>query len=123
MNRTILLFLMVQAICITMHAQTVNYGLFSGTQSANSSHFGWSSGQLTSFSSTNDSFFCATVGSEALLSNESGFRNIATSFGGVNDRGNAAIKISGSEFSAGFYLYALIVDGRGVDTKRLILAK
>ena len=41
----------------------------------------------------------------------------------VNDRGNAAVKISGSEFSAGIYLYALIVDGRVVDTKRLILTK
>lgn len=41
----------------------------------------------------------------------------------VNDRGNASVKISGNDFSAGIYLYALIVDGKVVDTKRLILTK
>jgi hypothetical protein len=41
----------------------------------------------------------------------------------VNDRGNTSVKISGNDFSAGIYLYALIVDGKVVDTKRLILTK
>ncbi len=41
----------------------------------------------------------------------------------VNERGNAKAIISGSEFSAGMYLYALIVDGKVVDTKRLVLTK
>ena len=138
MKRTILLFLMVQTICVTVHAQTGNYGPFSGTQDANSSYFGWSAGQLTSSSSANNSFFGAFsgiitqghdnvgFGTQALFSNTSGsanmegkqLKNIQ-----VNDRDNAAIKISGSEFSAGIYLYALIVDGKGVDTKRLILTK
>jgi trimeric autotransporter adhesin len=41
----------------------------------------------------------------------------------VNDRGAAAVKISGSEFNPGMYLYALVADGKVVDTKRLILTK
>ncbi len=41
----------------------------------------------------------------------------------VNERGNTAVKISGNDFSAGIYLYALIVDGKVVDTKRLILTQ
>jgi trimeric autotransporter adhesin len=41
----------------------------------------------------------------------------------VNERGRAAVKISGSEFNPGMYLYALIADGKVVDTKRLILTK
>ncbi len=41
----------------------------------------------------------------------------------VNERGNASVKISGNDFNAGIYLYALIVDGKVVDTKRLILTK
>lgn len=41
----------------------------------------------------------------------------------IRERGNTKIKISGNEFSAGMYLYALIVDGKVVDTKRMILTK
>ena len=41
----------------------------------------------------------------------------------VNDRGKAMAKISANEFGAGMYLYALIVDGKVVDTKRFILTK
>ncbi|MEJ1242159.1 tail fiber domain-containing protein [Chryseolinea sp. T2] len=41
----------------------------------------------------------------------------------VTQRGNSSIKLSAGEFSAGMYLYALIVDGKVVDTKRLILTK
>ena len=41
----------------------------------------------------------------------------------VNERGAATVKISGSEFNPGMYLYALIADGNVVDTKRLILTK
>ncbi|MDR0232019.1 MAG: tail fiber domain-containing protein [Dysgonamonadaceae bacterium] len=38
-------------------------------------------------------------------------------------RGEGSQIISGSELAAGMYLYALIVDGREVDTKRMILTK
>lgn len=41
----------------------------------------------------------------------------------VNDRGAAVVKVSGSELAAGIYLYALITDGKVVDTKRLLLTK
>jgi hypothetical protein len=41
----------------------------------------------------------------------------------ITERGNSSIKLSAGEFSAGIYLYALIVDGKVVDTKRLILTK
>ena len=41
----------------------------------------------------------------------------------VNERGTATVKISGSEFNPGMYLYALIADGKVIDTKRLILTK
>jgi trimeric autotransporter adhesin len=41
----------------------------------------------------------------------------------VRERGNTSVKISGSELSEGMYLYALIVDGKVVDTKRMILTK
>ena len=38
-------------------------------------------------------------------------------------RGEGSQLISGSELNAGMYLYALIVDGKEVDTKRMILTK
>ena len=41
----------------------------------------------------------------------------------VNDRGKVSVKISGNELSAGMYLYALIADGKVVDTKRMILTR
>jgi trimeric autotransporter adhesin len=41
----------------------------------------------------------------------------------VEERGEALIKISANDLSAGMYLYALIIDGKVVDTKRLILTR
>jgi hypothetical protein len=41
----------------------------------------------------------------------------------VQGRGKTSVKIGGSELNAGMYLYALIVDGKVVDTKRMILTK
>jgi hypothetical protein len=41
----------------------------------------------------------------------------------MNDRGNVSVKISANDLGAGIYLYALIVDGKMVDTKRLVLTK
>ncbi len=41
----------------------------------------------------------------------------------VNERGKGNLIIQGSEFSAGMYLYALIADGKVIDTKRMILTK
>lgn len=39
----------------------------------------------------------------------------------VSERGKTTVNISGNELSAGMYLYTLMVDGKVVDTKRLIL--
>jgi trimeric autotransporter adhesin len=41
----------------------------------------------------------------------------------VKGRGETSVKVSASEFQAGMYLYALLVDGKVVDTKRMILTK
>ena len=41
----------------------------------------------------------------------------------INTRGNGSIIIQGSELAAGMYLYALIADGKVIDTKRMILTK
>jgi hypothetical protein len=39
----------------------------------------------------------------------------------LNDRGYSTITIHGSQLKAGMYLYALLVDGKEIDTKRMIL--
>lgn len=39
----------------------------------------------------------------------------------VSERGKTVVTISGNELDAGMYLYTLMVDGKVVDTKRLIL--
>ena len=41
----------------------------------------------------------------------------------LSQRGNGSETISGSQFSAGIYLYALIADGKEVDVKRMILTE
>ena len=41
----------------------------------------------------------------------------------ITQRGDGSQLISGSELTAGMYLYSLIVDGNEVDTKRMILTK
>ena len=41
----------------------------------------------------------------------------------ITERGKKNIIINGSEFNAGMYLYALIADGKVIDTKRMILTK
>jgi hypothetical protein len=41
----------------------------------------------------------------------------------VNKRGETSISVSSTELSAGMYLYTLIVDGKLVDIKRMILTK
>jgi hypothetical protein len=41
----------------------------------------------------------------------------------IVQRGESTIEISGSEFPAGIYLYALIADGKEVDLKRMILTE
>jgi hypothetical protein len=41
----------------------------------------------------------------------------------IAQRGESSHVISGHHFSAGMYLYALIVDGTVIDTKRMILTK
>lgn len=41
----------------------------------------------------------------------------------IPNRGKGSITIQSSEFNAGMYLYALIADGKVIDTKRMILTK
>ncbi|MDP4239114.1 MAG: tail fiber domain-containing protein [Bacteroidota bacterium] len=41
----------------------------------------------------------------------------------VAESGKEKITIQGSEFNAGMYIYALIADGKVIDTKRMILTK
>lgn len=41
----------------------------------------------------------------------------------ITERGKSNIIIEGSELNAGMYLYALIADGKVIDTKRMILTK
>lgn len=41
----------------------------------------------------------------------------------LNGIGNQTVTISGNSFQAGMYLYSLIVDGKEIDTKRMILTK
>jgi len=41
----------------------------------------------------------------------------------ITERGKGNVIIQGSELIAGMYLYALIVDGKVIDTKRMILTK
>lgn len=41
----------------------------------------------------------------------------------ITEKGNGNITIQGSELTAGMYLYALIADGKVIDTKRMILTK
>jgi len=41
----------------------------------------------------------------------------------VNERGLSSVKIQGNELQPGMYLYTLIVDGRLVDTKRMVLTE
>ena len=41
----------------------------------------------------------------------------------ISERGKKNIITNGSEFNAGMYLYALIADGKVIDTKRMILTK
>ena len=41
----------------------------------------------------------------------------------ISERGEGSQTILGSQFSAGIYLYALIVDGKEIDVKRMILTE
>jgi hypothetical protein len=41
----------------------------------------------------------------------------------IGERGKGVITIQGNELSAGMYIYALIADGKEIDTKRMILTK
>jgi hypothetical protein len=41
----------------------------------------------------------------------------------IAQKGESTVEISGSEFPAGIYLYALIADGQKVDLKQMILTE
>ena len=41
----------------------------------------------------------------------------------ITGTGNQLVKVNGNRFKPGMYLYSLIIDGREIDTKRMILTK
>ncbi len=41
----------------------------------------------------------------------------------INGKGEQTVTINGSSFQPGMYLYSLIIDGKEIDTKRMILTK
>lgn len=41
----------------------------------------------------------------------------------INGKGKQSVTINGNSFVPGMYLYALVIDGKEVDTKRMILTK
>ena len=41
----------------------------------------------------------------------------------LNQRGKVSVEISGGRFPSGMYLYALLADGRVLDTKKMILTR
>ncbi|MFV0606045.1 MAG: hypothetical protein ACK5NK_09415 [Niabella sp.] len=41
----------------------------------------------------------------------------------LNQKGSGSEVISGSEFTAGMYLYSLVCDGKLVDTKQMLLTE
>ena len=41
----------------------------------------------------------------------------------VAERGETSVTIDGGSLNAGMYLYALVADGKVIDTKRMILTK
>ncbi len=41
----------------------------------------------------------------------------------ISDRNNVTITIQGAELTAGMYMYTLIIDGKEIDTKKMILTE
>ena len=41
----------------------------------------------------------------------------------VNGKGKQTVTINGNSLDPGMYFYALVIDGKEVDTKRMILTK
>lgn len=41
----------------------------------------------------------------------------------LTGKGKQSVTINGNSFQPGMYLYALVIDGKEVDTKRMILTK
>jgi len=41
----------------------------------------------------------------------------------MNGKGKQSVTINGNSLQPGMYLYALVIDGKEVDTKRMILTK
>ena len=41
----------------------------------------------------------------------------------ITGKGKQTVTINGNSFEPGMYLYALVIDGKEVDTKRMILTK
>lgn len=42
---------------------------------------------------------------------------------GIDGRGEGSVKVSASSLKAGMYIYALVADGKEIDTKRMILTR
>jgi hypothetical protein len=41
----------------------------------------------------------------------------------INGKGKQSVTINGNSLEPGMYLYSLVIDGKEVDTKRMILTK
>jgi len=41
----------------------------------------------------------------------------------IEERGNGSVIINGYELTPGMYMYTLIVDGKEIDTKKMILTE
>lgn len=130
MKRNILLFLMVQPICIVLvHAQTEHYGASSGTQGDKSSYFGYKAGQQASVSSHNNSFFGhasgianqsaynSGFGGYTLFSNSSGQGNTATGFFALYNNTTASFNTASGFFSLHFNRTGK--DNTGIGTRAL----
>ncbi len=41
----------------------------------------------------------------------------------ISERGNVSLMLNNEKLNSGMYLYSLIVDGKIIDTKRMIVSK
>lgn len=84
-------------------------------------NWSYASNFMNSGAGTNSSFVVSKA-KNALLCvyymNGKQLRQIA-----LSSRGRSSVSIAGSELSAGMYLYCLIVDGKLINTRRMVLTK
>jgi trimeric autotransporter adhesin len=73
MKRNILLFLMIQPICVTLYGQPVSYGPNAGTEGNQSSYFGSKAGEKA----TSVTSFNTAIGNQAMANITNGCCNVA----------------------------------------------